>query len=268
MKLISLISLGIFLFLIFFQPFTPEMIDPDERLVFAFGLAAIAFVVLLLFRVVLPVSITKRIRVETIKISNEVGLVLTIWLLISTANFFYIHYFGRIGLSLYIILKIILFSAFPSVILKLADVNMALRVQLRHYVRRNLKLEKDLSERPDHLNAPVTIRSESQNETIQLMTADIILLKAADNYVEIIYREDDEPRKKVVRNTLKNIAKQLNEFPDFLRCHRSCIVNRNYIIHLTNSYKGHRMSVIDIEDDIPVSRQYLNTVREALNDER
>lgn len=262
-----MISLGIFLFLLFFQPFTPEMTDPDERLVFSFGLAVITFIVMLLFRVILPASITTRIRVETMKISNEVGLILMIWLLIAVANTFYLHYFGKIGLSLYTILKIILFSAFPSVILKLADVNMALRVQLRHYVRRNLKLEQDLAQLPDHLNAPVTIRSESNNETIQLISANIILLKAADNYVEIIYREEDETRKKVIRNTLKNIAKQLSEIPDFLRCHRSCIVNRNYIIHLTNSYKGHTMSLIDIEEDVPVSRQYLNSVRDALNAE-
>ena len=204
---------------------------------------------------------------ESVKISNEIGLILLIWLFITTANIFYLHYVGKVVISLSVGVKITIFSGFPSIVLKLADVNMSLRDQLRHFVRRNLKLEHDLDKAKQKVVEPVLLQSDSKNDNIRLNPDDIMLIRSADNYVEVFYRREEKIERKLLRNTLKNIQTDLSHIHDFIRCHRTCIVNKSYILNLTNSYKGHRLILLDMEEEIPVSRQYILGIKDVLDTE-
>ncbi|MEX2369776.1 MAG: LytTR family DNA-binding domain-containing protein [Bacteroidales bacterium] len=264
-KLISLISLGMFLFVLFFNPFEYRMVEFNDRLIFVLGIAVITFLILGIFRIIMPVSIISKIRLESLKISNEVGLILLIWLFITSANVCYLYFVGRIELSLAEGVQIAIFSAFPSVILKLADVNMGLRQQLRQFVRRNIKLEHELANAEEKKIEPVVFNSDSQSEKLELLPDEIILIRSADNYVDIYYRKEEKTEHKLLRNTLKNIQNSLRENPEFLRCHRTCIVNSSYILNMTNSYKGHRLKILDMEEEISVSRQYILGIKDALD---
>lgn len=265
LKLVSLISLGMFLFLLFFHPFDYSVEEFNDQLVLVLGVAVITFLILVLFRILLPYSFTKRIRVGSLKISNEVGLILLIWLFISVANIFYLRYVGKVEITISAGFRISLYSVFPSIVLKLADVNSSLREQLKHHVERNIKLGHDLSLAEHEVQSPETFYSESQNDKLDLLPEYLILVKSADNYVEIIYKEEDVIKKKLMRNTLKNFQQQLRKYPEFVRCHRTCIVNSTYILNLTNSYKGHHLKVLNYEEEIPVSRQYLLNVKDILD---
>jgi hypothetical protein len=264
-KLISLISLAMFLFVLFFQPFDYQMAEFNDRMIFTLGFAVISFLVLVLFRIIMPVSLTSRIHAESLKISNEVGLIILIWVFISCGNIFYIRYVGKVDLDLSIGVMTAIYSAFPSIILKLADVNMSLREQLRHFVRRNIKLEQDLANIEQHHNEPVVLMSETQSDKLELSPDDIMLIKSADNYVEIFFRSGETIEHKLLRNTLKNMQQALRSQTDFRRCHRTCIVNTAYILSLTNSYKGHRIKMLDIDEEIPVSRQYILGIKDVLD---
>lgn len=266
-KLISLISLAMFLFVLFFQPFDYQMEDFNDRLIFTLGIAVITFLILVIFRIVMPVSLTSRIHAESLKISNEVGLIILIWFFITTANIFYLFYVGKVELTLSVGVKIALFSAFPSIILKLADVNMSLREQLRHFVRRNMKLEHDLANAEMQQNDPVVLESDTQTDKIELFPDDIMMIRSADNYVDIYYKSEDKVEHKLLRNTLKNMQHTLREQHDFRRCHRTCIVNTAYIVNMTNSYKGHRLKLLDMDEEIPVSRQYILGIKDVLDSE-
>lgn len=266
-KLISLISLGMFLFVLFFQPFDYQIVDFNDRMIYTLGFAAITFLILVVFRIILPVSVTSRIRAESLKISNEIGLIILIWIFIACANLFYINYVGKVDLDLSGAVVISLFSAFPSTILKIADVNNSLRQQLLHFVRRNLKLEHDLAHAEQQQSEPVVLMSDTQTDKIELSPDDIMLIKSADNYVEIYYKSGEEVEHKLLRNTLKNMQQALRDLSDFRRCHRTCIVNTSYIVNLTNSYKGHRLTMLDIDEEIPVSRQYILGIKDVLDAE-
>jgi len=266
-KLVSLISLGVFLFLLFFHPFEYHVEEFNDQLIFVLGIAAITFTILVLFRILLPVSVTRRIRVESFKISNEIGLILLIWLFIGTANIFYLRYVGKMELNIFTGLRIALFSVIPSVVLKLADVNTSLRAQLKHMVERNIKLGHDLSVAGQEVQSVETFYSDSKNDKLELQAEYVMLIKSADNYVDIVYQDDDEIKHKLLRSTLKNVQQQLSKYPEFVRCHRTCIVNSRYIVNLTNSYKGHWLKMLDYEEEIPVSRQYLLVVKDILDSE-
>ncbi len=266
-KLIALISLGMFLFVLFFQPFDYRMVDFNDRMIFTLGFAVITFLILVVFRIILPVSVTSRIHAESLKISNEVGLIILVWFFITCANIFYLHYVGKVELDLSMGVMISLFSAFPSIILKLADVNMSLREQLRHFVRRNIKLEQDLANAEQQQSEPVVLMSDTQTDKIELPPDDIMMIKSADNYVDIYFKTGDKIEHKLLRNTLKNMQHALRDQPDFRRCHRTCIVNTAYVVNITNSYKGHRLKMLDMDEEIPVSRQYILGIKDVLDAE-
>jgi len=265
LKLVSLISLGMFLFILFFHPFDYLVKEFNDQLLFVLGIAAITFLILVLFRIILPVSATRRIKLDSLKISNEVGLILLIWLFISTANIFYLYFVGHLELSIFTALRISLFSVFPSIILKLADVNTSLKEQLKLHVERNIKLGHDLSLAGQVEQFPEVFLSESQNDKLEIVPEYLMLVRSADNYVEMIYRDDDVIKQKLLRNTLKNLQQQLKKYPEFVRCHRTCIVNSSFILNLTNSYKGHHLKILDYEEEIPVSRQYIINIKELLD---
>jgi DNA-binding LytR/AlgR family response regulator len=82
--------------------------------------------------------------------------------------------------------------------------------------------------------------------------------------VEIAYSEDANIRKKLIRNTLKNIEIQLKQYSNFIRCHRTYIVNVHYIEKLHHDFSSHWITIKGYPEKIPVSRQYLQKLREIL----
>jgi DNA-binding LytR/AlgR family response regulator len=92
---------------------------------------------------------------------------------------------------------------------------------------------------------------------------EIALIKSADNYVEIVFLETNNFKKKLLRNTLKHIEQQLKPHSNFIRCHRICIVNTKYIEKLTKNYNNHWIIIKGYDEQIPVSRQYLLKLKES-----
>lgn len=65
---------------------------------------------------------------------------------------------------------------------------------------------------------------------------DIVFLKADNTYTEI-FLEDNS--KLVVSRTLKNFEEVLQENPKFFRCHKSYMVNRDYVVDYVKSDGGY-----------------------------
>jgi len=76
--------------------------------------------------------------------------------------------------------------------------------------------------------------------------------------------DGDNLRKKLIRNTLKNIEFFIKQYSNFIRCHRTCIVNMHYIEKLHQDYSSHWITIKGSNEKIPVSRQYLLKLKEAL----
>ncbi len=96
------------------------------------------------------------------------------------------------------------------------------------------------------------------------MNSDVVFINSADNYVEIHYKEDKKIKKKLLRNTLKNIELQINPYHIFLRCHRKYIVNPHYIDKLNGNCNHHELLLKGYKKPLPVSRQYFYRIKDAL----
>jgi hypothetical protein len=264
LKLFFSISLGIFLFFLFYEPFVLPVLDSNDKMLFFAGLGGITFFFLCLFVIVLPWLLSKNILIRERASFPELILQLCIWITTSIAFTFYIRYVGQIQISMYLVFKIALLNLLPPIILHIDNQQYFHKQQIRLLNERYKKLASLLKNSEGRLKRSETFISENKTEKISLQLDDIILIKSADNYIEIVFREGEGIRHKLIRNTLRNIEAQLAVYTDFVRCHRTCIINMKQADNLFYSYKGYRLSVPDYNEEIPVSRQYIMKIKEVM----
>jgi DNA-binding LytR/AlgR family response regulator len=259
------IGLCVFIFVLFFQPFPNDRFDFNNRLLFVAGLGVIIFLIITLVRIVLPWLIKNNSETngETFLPSYLNSII--ILASSSVAFVFYLDYVGWVSITFYIVFKVVLICLVPPVVLRIYDVINELKNQNASLVIEKKILQKKIEQfEEDYLNKSIEFISENINENFSLQIAEVVLIRSAGNYVEIVYKEGDDFKKKLIRNTIKNIELQIKPYTNFIRCHRICIVNAHYIEKLNRNYSNHWLSIKGFDDQIPVSRQYLLKLREAL----
>jgi hypothetical protein len=266
LKVLFSIGLGIFLFVLFFQPFELNRFTFNNRLLFLAGFGAITFFIMVIFYILLPVIWPKFFKTGTWENEPVYLISALIWIFSSVASAFYLRYVGSIEITMYLMFKIIIICIAPAVLLQLYNKNESLRHQV-HLLHENLTLIRTqlgkYEKEPGAVN--IELFSENKADKIMLRSADLVLIRSADNYIEIVYKENEQFKKKLIRNTLRNIEDMLGFYPGFIRCHRTCIVNRDYIERLIRNYAGQKIILKGYDAEIPVSRQYQLLVKEALN---
>jgi hypothetical protein len=260
------ISLGVFVFVLFFQPFPLNNLDFNNGLVYVAGFGGIILLTLVLIRSFLRWLIREK---ET---ENENGklfppfLIGFLILIISGVSFeFYIRYVGSVGINFSISFKVFLICLAPPVILGIYDKIDVLTQQINTLILEKKIVQKQLENyEEDYLNKSVEFVSENINENFSLLIAEVAFIRSADNYVEIVYKEGDVYKKKLIRNTLKNVELQIRQYSIFIRCHRICIVNLHFIEKLIRINENYWLIIKGSGEQLPVSRQYLLKLREAL----
>ena len=189
--------------------------------------------------------------------------------LCSTAFAFYLRYVGNVQITFYIMFKVVLICIIPLSAFRLNDVIKELKKQNEKLLKENENMQKKLNiYEEDSLNKTIELSSENYTDRLELAVSDLAYLKSADNYVEIAYLEDDTFKKKLIRNTLKNIENQLSVYSGFIRCHRISIVNRHFVIRLNTAFNKHSLTIKGTDEELPVSRQYLLKIRDILQQGR
>ena len=258
------ICFGVFLFILFFQPFPLEMLDYNNRLLYVTGFGVITFLLACIIFILIPLLIPKWFKIS--EWESGPPFILNLLLLASTsaAFAFFIRYVGMVSLTFYIMFKVVLVCLLPLIILIILYKNKSLergisilKEQNKNYILKIREYEK-IGE-----DEEIEIISDNKSDNLTLKYKDIISIKSADNYIEIYYLESDLVEKKLIRNTLKNIESQLANQRSFIRCHRTRIINVMYIDELVRTYNGYSLKMSCFEEEIPVSRQYLMQVKEA-----
>jgi len=119
-------------------------------------------------------------------------------------------------------------------------------------------------------NKPQFIPFNDENETLKLSIKmqDLVYLEAADNYVIIHFKSGQTQKRYLLRNTLKNLERQLEGWP-LLRCHRSFMVNIDQIKMLKRGQSQFNLWLDEAGSvSIPVSKGYVPKVTDVLSKSR
>jgi len=255
------ISLGIFLFLLFFQPFNIQNPDFNNRLIILATFGAITLVLLSIFRLVIPSIFSRAFSEERWNIKKEIIIDLLFVIFNSVAFTFFARYVGQIPITFHITIIIVIISITAAAVLVVTNRIYLLKLETEKLPE---KLPAEPVAQPSAKKPEIEFESENKTDYFQLPADQVLLVKSASNYVEIVYRKDEKLHTKLIRNTLKSTEKLLSRYPEMIRCHRSYIVNKNHIESLKRDSEGLVVILLDYPKEIHVSRQYALKVKEAV----
>ena len=259
------ISISIFLFILFFQPFSAINFEFENKLLFIAGFGLIAFLIQIIVQIMFHrYLIQNRTEREENPIFNSLYY-FSLGALTSVAFAFYIQYVGHTAVTFNIVLRSIVISLSIPVTIHLKNLISVLHEKYKNQLQENRIIQDKLKQFSEsYANRFIELISENGSENIRILVSDIVFIKSADNYVEVGYHEETEVKKKMIRNTLKNIEKQLDDFNNFIRTHRSSIVNIQYINKLHKNFNTYWLTLDDTKETVPVSRQYLMAVKDLI----
>lgn len=257
------IAIAVFLFILFFQPFSAIIFEFENKLLFIAGFGMIIFLILVIVQVIFQRHL---IHVEAD--DEENSLLNSLYYLSqialnSIAYAFYIRYVGHTDITFNLMLRVIVISLSLPVTIHLKNTIASQRGRIKKLIHENRLIQDQLKQfSENYVNRFIELNSDNSSDNIRILVSDLIFLKSADNYVEVGFRDGDDFKKKMIRNTLKNIEKQLEEFNNFVRTHRSSIVNIQYIDKLHKNFNTYWLTLEETRETIPVSRQYLMAVKD------
>ena len=259
------LSIGTFmsLFLIVFQPFGVSNYDPDFHLNLLFlanmlGVGLAAIVVLAASHFVLrPLLLPAPSRAALI--------VWLIWdvLLVGSTAFLYYNFLGNwhdYSWSSY-------WRFLPDVAAVVIFPIGGFVYYIRHQSLASRFVHLTMAQAPPAAAAELLhLRSENDKEVCTVSSDALLFLESQDNYVEVVYLQDQQRRSQLIRSSLKRISAM--NIPQLLRCHRSYIVNLAQVRNCRGNRHGLKLQLPGSDRAVPVSRRYVEAVLEGLGRER
>ena len=92
---------------------------------------------------------------------------------------------------------------------------------------------------------------------------DICYIESTDNYVDIYYVSQDNLKKELLRNSLKNLDKTF-EGTSIIRCHRSYMVNLENLNLVKKTGQKMLIKLNHVPELIPISKTYQGNFKEFL----
>ncbi len=252
-----LIGCAVFFILAMFQPFgTYTFQHPDKLLLLAGYGFVITFTVITL-TLLLSKIFHGWFAPESWNLRRELLLLGIVAFASMTATYFY--HFATIGSRLsFFGYAYFMGIAMSTSLFPLALLTAVRYLQIKNYLdQRNLTAT--LAPKPDVL----TLTGDNKTEKLTILRSELLLLKAADNYVELFLQKDQRLNRHLLRGTLSGMASQLDD-DHFLQVHRSYIVNMNQVVALDGKSPNYILRLAAPVEEVPVSRNKVQAVRQRL----
>lgn len=259
-KLIFFISIGVLGFLYLFQPLDVSLMEDKEKLYVVLGLAAITFLSLSLNLLILP-SLFPDIFINRIwNIKKEI--LWNLWILSTITVGYYLYYklLGIFEIDYRMVLGLIVIAIIPITGLIIVNRNRMLRSNLKLAERINKKLEENRSI-DDRL---VHFKSEYAKDNLSIKVSLLVLIRAANNYIEVFWKEKKGINNQMIRTSLKNAEELLEEHNFIFKCHRSYMVNINFIDKIEGSVQGYKIYFEGIDFPVPVSKNFAYKLKQLI----
>ena len=113
-----------------------------------------------------------------------------ILILSSVAFVFYLRYVGMVNITFIIVFKAVLICLIPTFALSITDLINELKHQNELLIIEKKIMQKQVEKyEEDFLNKTVEFVSENSSENFSLLISEVALIKSAENYVEIVYKD-------------------------------------------------------------------------------
>ena len=121
----------------------------------------------------------------------------------------------------------------------------------------NTQKKKKLEDTYINLEQKTTIYSDNEKEFLSFKIDKLIYITSQGNYASFFLKDDkNQIKEKILRVTLQKINLNLEGYSKIIRCHKSYIVNSEYVTGIKGNARGYLLEFDEISFDIPVSRSF------------
>lgn len=264
LKIIFGNGLAVFLFLVIFKPFGMVRMDDIRFMQIAVGFGAVCSAVLAFDLLLLPRSLPGLYNRKRWKVYHQAWRVTWQICAVAVANVGYAH---LVGAEFSHLLRALWRSQLAAFTFALVPISVGV-VAFRYRTAGRLSLERNgrpLSERVERENGatPLFLKDEQGYVKLQLNAADLLCLRAAQNYVEVVFSKNGRMQKELLRNSLKRLEAELRGHPTLVRCHRGYLVNLAHVVSNGGHGRTDRL-VLTTGIELPVSRRRRAELRQRL----
>lgn len=111
-----------------------------------------------------------------------------------------------------------------------------------------------------------TVSVSLEKDSIDINRNKIVFIKSIGNYLEFYFHDTNGQIKKLIkRGRIHQAEKDLEAFPEFLRCHRAFIINLKQAKQIKGNSKSARLVFDQKLEEIPVSRSQFKILKEKLD---
>jgi len=259
-KIIFFISIGVFIFLLLFQPFEISLMPSKEKYYLIIGFGFITFLSLSLNLLFIPSLFTDTFTSVKWNVKKEIFWNLWILFTILVAYFFYTHALGIMKINFYTIIKLILTAILPISVLIIINQNKILHSHLKLAD----ELNKKLKEHKSILDKIIHFTSDYQKDSLAIKVSTLLFIRSANNYIEIFWKDGGNIKNQMVRCSMANAEEIVKEYKFIFKCHRSFVVNINYIERFEGNSQGYKLFFDNISFPIPVSKSSASKLQELI----
>lgn len=156
------------------------------------------------------------------------------------------------------LIRVFFIGIFPTFFLYILYRKLAPETTYSHIEHHNEDITSEKKE-------DIIVLSGNTKESVEFLPHSFLYAEVLGNYVTIYYLEENRVQQKSLRTTLSQITEILNAYPQFVRCHRAFIVNISNVVSVRGNSHAYKLTVNNMDAEIPVSKSYTRIIKEKLN---
>jgi len=254
-KIILFISAGVLVYILFFLPIDISAFTEKEITYLIGGMTVSTFIMLSMNLIVFPSLIPKMFDNSRWTIKKEI--IWNAWTLISISAIYYLLYafvYGVVLIRFIDIAQFVFLGLIPVSALIISNYNRLLRTNLKMARQLTTKLAEN-KQLKDRL---VDFESEYKKDNLIVRADLVIMIKSADNYLEVFYKKDGLVKNRLIRSSLSKMETLLKDFNFMFKCHRSYIINIHHIAEIQGHPQGYKVFFEGIDLPALVSQTYID----------
>ncbi len=257
------LAFGVFiiLFLFVFQPFGLQNIPVNNRMAIVFGYGLLTFLMMMFNQYVLPFLLPSMFKEAKWTVLSQILWLLWNVLLVAIFNYYYSIYIFKLTNSFYAFLIFLFYTVFtaiiPITVLTTISYNRKLKENLNKAAKLNdtLHLQLNKPKSDDEL----LIFASNGKDKVKTTHEALLCIESLGNYATVRWVENEKVLEKTIRNTLKNIEKQLDNQDNIFKTHKAFIVNLTQIQEVNGNAQGYKLTLKNGTCQVPVSRTYIKS---------
>ena len=263
-KLYLTIGFFISLFLLVFQPFGLIAYHTPNKYWFIGGYGLVTFVVLSIDNIFLKLYFQTKSGKKDWTVAKQIVMQVMILFTIGAGNYFYsawhIHFYNPL-------IGFLVFQAFTTAVgLLPISIITILNENIRNkaFLKEASTLNQIVPATHKMETQSIYLTGENEKNPLSIQPADFLYAESSGNYLDVRYVQGGKVKSILLRITLTRAESQLESHPDIMKCHRAFLVNIANIEQAKGNAQGLRLHLKHTDVEIPVSRNYINDLRDKM----